>query len=154
MKFVVGDITQLKSRALYKAIDREAPISLNQFPDVRSEFKFWFDNATLLNKRSISEYRATYYVSVYSDASDTGIGTHIPALGVRSHRNLEPEEEELSSTWRELTAICYGLQSFEGLLSGKSINWFTDNYAASLIVPKGSRKKTLTGPCSKDFQAL
>ena len=59
---------------------------------------------------------------------------------MRSHRNLEPNEKELSSTWRELTTISSGLQSVEGFLSGKSINWFTDNYGASLIVFKGGCK--------------
>ena len=97
----MGDIIQPKSRALYKDIDSrdswEAPISLKQFPDVRSEFEFWLDNATFLNKRSILEYRAAY-VNVYLHASDTGIGIQIPALGMRSHHNLEPDEEELSST--------------------------------------------------------
>ena len=138
MKFVMGDINQLKSRTLYTAIDsKEAPISSKQFPGVRSELEFWLGNATLLNKRCISEYISTY-VNVYSDASDTRIGTR----DVRSHRNLEPNEKELSSTWRELTAISSGHQSVEGFLSGKSINWFTNNYAASLIVSKGSCKIT------------
>ena len=79
------------------------------------------------------------YVNVYLNANDTGTGTD----GVRSHRNLEPNEKELSSTWRKLTTISSGLQSVEGFLSGKSINWFTNNYGASLIVSKGGCKKHL-----------
>eukprot|EP00111_Clytia_hemisphaerica_P009430 TCONS_00027673-protein len=146
MKFVLGDITQLKSRYLYEAIDSEvawdAPISLKKFPQAIRELEFWLGNLRRLNHRFISEHRATF-VNVYSDASDFGIGSHIPALGAESHRNLDPKEQGLSSTWRELSAILYSLRSFKQLLTRQSINWFTDNFAASLIVSKGSRKKHL-----------
>ena len=62
MKFVIGDISQLKSWTLYTAIDNidslEAPISLKQFPGVRSKLELkkpnWLGNATLLNERSDS----------------------------------------------------------------------------------------------------
>ena len=146
MKFVLRDISQLKSRYLYQAIDSETvwdkPFPLKKFPNVKSELEFWLGNLRRLNRRSISEYRASF-VNVYSDASDLGIGSHIPAMGAESHRNLEPREMGLSSTWRELSAILYSIRSFKELLSSKSINWFTDNFAASLIVSKGSRKNHL-----------
>ena len=83
------------------------------------------------------------FVKVYLDANDTGTGTH----GVGSHRNLEPNKKELSSTWRELTTISSGLQSVEGFLSGKSIIGSQIIMELPLFYPKVV-VKTLTGPCS------
>ena len=83
------------------------------------------------------------YVKVYLDTNDTGTGTH----GVGSHRNLEPNEKELSSTWRELTTISSGLQLVEGFLSGKSIIGSQIIMELPLLYPKVV-VKTLTGPCS------
>ena len=62
MKFVLGDITQLKSRYLYEAIDSkatwDAPIFLSNFPQAKSELEFWLGNVRRLNRRFISEHRA------------------------------------------------------------------------------------------------
>ena len=52
-------------------------------------------------------------------------------------------EEIKSPTWRELTAIKFGILSFLPLISSKSLYWFSDNQAAVHIVTNGSRKKHL-----------
>ena len=46
-----------------------------------------------------------------------------------------------SSTWRELSAIEFSLQSFAPVLKGSHVKWFTDNQAAARIV--GSMKLEL-----------
>lgn len=146
MKFVMGEITQLKTRALYNAIENriswDTQYSTDNIPDVINEINFWKENAISLNHRKIND-NSVSPINVYSDASQTGIGICIPVLEAQSHRNLERDEVGLSSTWRELTAILYGIDSFKNTLKGKSINWFTDNWAASIIVRKGSNKNHL-----------
>jgi len=143
MKFVMSEITQLKTRALYEFIEKrvawDAKISVKNMSKAIKEIIFWEENATNLNFRKISEHHASS-INVYSDASNSGLGICIPLFEAQSHRNLSIEEQELSSTWRELMAILYGLNSFKHILSGKVVNWFTDNYAASIIVKKGSSK--------------
>ena len=55
-------------------------------------------------------------------------------------RNIFSAEQQLkSSTWRELFAICFSLDSFQQFLSKQCVMWNTDNSAASLIVKHGSK---------------
>ena len=48
-------------------------------------------------------------------------------------------EETKSSTWRELQAIKYSLDS----MKKKHVKWYTDNYASSIIAKSGSNKREL-----------
>ena len=52
-------------------------------------------------------------------------------------------EETKSSTWRELQAIKYSLDSMKNLLRNKHVKWYTDNYASSIIAKSGSNKRGL-----------
>ena len=48
-----------------------------------------------------------------------------------------------SSTWRELCASEFSMQSFAPVLKGSHVKWFTDNQAACRIVEVGSMKLEL-----------
>ena len=52
-------------------------------------------------------------------------------------------EETKSSTWRELEAIRYSLDSMKNLLRSKHVKWHTDNYASSIIAKSGINKREL-----------
>ena len=56
---------------------------------------------------------------------------------------FESREVIKSSTWRELEAIRFGLESFNNKLSNKSVLWMTDNRAAMYVSSSGSRKLDL-----------
>ena len=43
------------------------------------------------------------------------------------HRLWEPSERSKSSTWRELAAIDFSLESFAPILEGSLVKWFTDS---------------------------
>ena len=58
-------------------------------------------------------------------------------------KNFTSLESQKSSTWRELTAISFGIQSLKIFLIGKSVLWKTDNFACSIIVKSGSTKEHL-----------
>ena len=56
------------------------------------------------------------------------------------HRLWEPSECSKSSTWRELAAIDFPLESFAPVLEGFLVKWFTDSQSAAKIVEVGSMK--------------
>ena len=55
-----------------------------------------------------------------------------------SFQNFSAYEIKQNSTWRELFATQFSLQSFPTKISNKSVCWETDNYAASLTVASES----------------
>ena len=54
--------------------------------------------------------------------------------------NFDFIEETKSSTWRELEAIRYSLDSMKNLLRNKHVKLHTDNYGSSIIAKSGSNK--------------
>ena len=47
------------------------------------------------------------------------------------HKLWEPSECSKSSTWRELAAIDFSLESFAPILKGSLVKWFTDSQTAA-----------------------
>ena len=80
-----------------------------------------------------------------SDASNAACGANLKLLGkpYSAHKHFSPQEKRQSSTWRELHAILFSVQSFSPLLQGKTIFWETDNQAVPIIARKGSGKQHL-----------
>ena len=58
-------------------------------------------------------------------------------------KNFNFIEETKRSTWRELEAIRYSLDSMKNLLRNKHVTWHTDNYASSIMAKSGSNKREL-----------
>ena len=50
------------------------------------------------------------------------------------HRLWYQSETSNSSTWRELEAIDFAIESFVPILEGTRVKWFTDNEASAKIV--------------------
>lgn len=145
-QFVLGDITSLKTRYLYKTIEDctswDAKIDIIEFPNSYAEIKFWKDNLVRLNQREFCEFEGNSF-HVASDASSFGLGAVTQETNLKTHKNLNEIEKTLSSTWRELQAIVYGIRSFKEFLRNRHVSWSTDNYAATIIVKKGSNKDHL-----------
>ena len=59
------------------------------------------------------------------------------------YKTWKPHESSKSSTWRELTAIHYGLCSFLLILRDKSVFWFSDNQSVVHIAQFWSQKTYL-----------
>ena len=73
---------------------------------------------------------ASNYV-IYSDASATGCGAHMDLNGAQiCHKQWKEEECKKSSTWGELSAIEFALESFLPIVQGSYIKWLSDNQAA------------------------
>ena len=147
-KIILGNITQLRTRHLYRFIDScwswDKKISVRHRQPLLEEIVFWRTNFCELNVRRLNDYSVPTLI-VSSDASSTGLAA-LFQLGERefiSYKNLSQSEAPQSSTFRELLAILYGLASFKQLFQHRYIVWYTDNWAATLIVTKGSNKEAL-----------
>ena len=106
------------------------------------ESHFWKKNIKSLNCKKLFVQPVPSIVS-YSDASDTGCGSLLSVDNTICHKTWKPHESSKSCTWRELTAIHYGLCSFLPILRNKSVFWFSDNQPAVHIAQFGSQKTYL-----------
>jgi len=146
-KFVLGGIVQLKTRNLYKCIEYQqrwdSRVNLKPFDKVIQEIHFWKDNLYNLNLKYLKPYSIPKLI-VSSDASNLGIAAFVKINGSYQlcFKNLTTLETTFSSTWRELYAIKYALESFS-MIKNEHILWQTDNFAASLICKNGSSKPDL-----------
>ena len=107
-----------------------------------------------MNLESIVDcpFRPSKYV-VYSDASATGCGAHLNVNGEQVfHKQWDVHECDMSSTWRELTAIVFAQESFLPRLKGSYIKWFSDSQNACRIIQVGSMRKDLHVIALKIFQ--
>ena len=91
------------------------------------ELYFWKNNLTSIKVRDcflIDKPRCF----AYSDASATGCGLVITINeDYVCYRLWEPSERSKSSTWRELAAIEFSLESFAQVLEGSLVKLFTDS---------------------------
>lgn len=140
---VFGNISRYCSISVAAAQDWDSKFTLDQYC-VR-EIEFWETNLDRLSLKSIidSPFRPSKYV-VYSDASATQCGVHLNVNGEQiCHKQWDVHECGMSSTWRELTAIVFTLESFLPLLKGSYIKWFSDSQNACRIIQVGSMRKGL-----------
>ena len=138
MSLAMGPVVCLWTRAMYRDICSapcwDQPICY----DSRSEVLFWkqnFDNSGY----PIWARSPKIEVLSYSDANRLGWG------GFPVHINGKPaveswseEESGRSSTFRELRAIRYVLESYSDDLRGKEVCHRTDNRNAEIILSVGS----------------
>ena len=90
----------------------------------------------------------------FSDASAYGCGAVI-SLDSRNvcHRLWDSSEAFKSSTWRELAAIDFAIDSFISVLESSHVKWYTDNQAAAEIFDVGNMKPDLYKLAVKIFGA-
>ena len=74
------------------------------------EIIFWKNNIKIINKRFIKEYKMRSLL-VYSDASNSGL----------CYKSFSDQEKSQSSTWRELQATRFSLNSSKYKIENKTI---------------------------------
>ena len=81
------------------------------------EILFWKFNMRKLNNKSLYRHE-TPHLFIYSDASNTGLALVYKENGKLNmcKKNFNFIEETESSTWKELEAIRYSLDSMKNLL--------------------------------------
>ena len=104
-KFVLGDITQLKTRFIYQCIESrvswDKKFNINNYNKMVEEILFWKFNITKLNKKSLYRYEISH-LFIYSDANNTGLASVYKENGKSNmcQKNFNFIEETESSTWR------------------------------------------------------
>ena len=147
---VIGHIGALFSRSMNKfiaeasSLDDTKPICCR----VLEELRFWSQNIESLNFKALDRRPsppAELTIKINSDASSVASGAILKQgkLLLSAHKNLSAFEASLSSTWRELDAIRFALDSFKPHLVDTVVVWATDNDPAVKIMNKGSRKPHL-----------
>ncbi len=144
---VIGPVAGLFTREMYHFIgtcptwDKRVKIPSG----VYEEIGFWQENLPSLNLKHLGELLGPVCASINSDASNFACGAimKIDDDIYTSHKNFDVSEVEQSSTWRELEAVHYALESFAPRLTGRSVGWETDNQAVPVISEKGSNKPHL-----------
>ena len=114
------------------------------YQEAVKEIIFWKNNIKIINKRFIKEYKIPSLL-VYSDASNSGLASVYKQKGKPNvcYKSFSDQEKSESSTWTELEAIRFSLSSCKYKFENKTIFWYTDNYACSVITRKGSNRTKL-----------
>ena len=137
MGIAIGPLTRLFTRQMYKLIENRLTwYSANELDDLtKSELHFWDKNLKASNGFRIKKGYETTKV-VYSDASESGYGGYIlQKLGnVMARGTFHTNEKHTSSTYRELLAVKYVLQSFGELLKHEFVQWYSDNMNTHRII--------------------
>ena len=104
--------------AIESRVSWDLEMDLSDFHLVQQELKFWKDNVTYLNCKKLFVSSLPSIIS-FSNASETVCVSLLSKDGVISHRTWLPVECCRNSTWREMTAVHYGLNSFLPFLKSK-----------------------------------
>ena len=139
---VMGNVCKLMTKHMYKAIESrlswESSLNIYLIPGVLDEFRFWQKSIITKPERPLFNSSLQSF-NIYSDASQVACAAYIKnESNFMCHRNWTVEESVKSSTWRELQAVLFALQSFLSKLSGFSVRWFTDSQNCARIVESGS----------------
>lgn len=147
MTIALGPIARLFTRQMYYMIARRESwrdvITLSE--PVAQELKFWLNHVDAFSGYAIQrKFSAT--AIVYSDASVSGFGGFSAMVGEHVCVGHWSEfEAAQSSTFRELKAIQFILQSFSMILAHHKVKWFSDSKNSCTIVNVGSPKPPLQG---------
>ena len=120
---VIGNLTRMMTRHCAMSI-ASAPTWDDVFhldDYFKREIYFWRDNLKNLNEKNCFLYN-TPSSFAYSDASDTGCGSLMTMNEtILCHKMWLPHEKAKSSTWRELAAIEFAIQSFKDVLKASHV---------------------------------
>ena len=146
MSLAFGSISRLFTRQMYYFIENRK--SWNELVDiprqVKEELQFWDECLYENNGFRIKSNHLTTKIS-YSDASAFGYGGFIVDRleKIISQGAFTQSEMATSSTYRELLAVKYILQSVGFLIRNQSVQWNSDNLNATKIIDVGSSKSYL-----------
>lgn len=131
----------------------DGPIDLND--GVLHELKFWIDNIDTLPFRTLAPIDRTPDRIAFTDASSfAGAAVTLESVNKVVHCMFSEQEIRESSTFRELKAVQFAIESLKATLSGKFVTLYTDNQNVVRIVSVGSMKNKLTKYCSFHFQIV
>ena len=150
-RLATGPIVSVLTRSLYAAISScsswSAWIKIDDLAFF--ELDWWEKNLRNTSKFPISAALTTFTTEhkVASDASDIGHYVYLTGKVPRmlAGRAFTQEEQEQSSTWRELKAFhdCWTNPKNLSEFANKHVAHYTDNKSMVFIIEKGSRNRKL-----------
>ena len=155
MHLALGQIVRFFTRRIYQQIEGRQSWSRTETiaPGTREELQFWSQGLETMNGCSFKPQNTTTTM-IFTDASSTGYGGYtVQQLGeLICAGTFTNDEVETSSTFRELLAVKYVLQSYGDLLKNQNIQLNSDNMAATRILVVGSSKPHLQNLALDIFQ--
>ena len=146
-ELTTGTTVRLMTRFSYKVVQSTASwnscIQLDE--SSLQELNFWQQNISSHNKQRIWRNNQIPSQIVYSDTSNSACGAILQIDGIKKtfHRNWSESEQQQSSSWRELRAVCYAVEAFKPDLQSHTVCWFTDNQSIVSIISNGSKVQNL-----------
>ena len=153
MNLVLQDKAIFYSRFLQHMVNQREILNLSW--DSKLDLsKFSFNNEALadldflrlnfesLNFRSFLMPPNRDYIRIFGDASNKGLGGFLELDGQKFPfvKSLTAEEKKKSSTFRELLAINFAVESFQQLIQKKNLLYVTDSQTTEVIMRKGSMR--------------
>ena len=156
MSPVLGNVTRIMTRNIYTVIEQRSGwdtwLTIKGCPGVNTELQFWEQSLGGLNSRSL-HIESEPEIIAFSDASSVAGAAFTMHYGKQvAHRMWDSNEQQKSSTWRELEALAFGLEAFTTFAKGKTIKWFTDCQNVERITQVGSKKPELQEIALRIFQ--
>ena len=144
MELALGPVVRLRTRALYAVLNSVHSLSCKVAltREAVEELNSWRDNFFRLCGKPVWRPSLKIELLSYSDASNVGWAGFIVQFGTHIARgNWLGSEALCSSSFREIRAIRFVLQSFSGFLAGKECKHRSDNQSVCSILSVGSSKK-------------
>ena len=145
LSLAVGPIARIFTRQMHYAIHaRPSWDATFVFSDpLIQELKFWLQNIRAFEGFPLKPTFCADSV-LFTDASEFAFGVYVATLDGVPASGMFPESDlHTSSTFRELEAVLYVLQSYAEKLANQSVKIFVDNQSASRILTIGSPKPHL-----------
>ena len=146
MELALGPVVRLRTRALYAVLNSVHSLSCKVAltREAVEELNFWRDNFFRLCGKPIWRPSPKIELLSYSDAGNVGWAGNIVQFGTHIVRgNWLGSEALCSSSFREVRAIRFVLQSFSCLLAGKECEHGSDNQSVCSILSVGSSEPHL-----------
>ena len=115
------------------------------------ELYFWKNNLNSIKVRDCFSL-ISHSASLTPMPALQGVLQLLHLMRIVCHKLWEPAECSKSSTWRELAAIVFALESFAPILEGSLVKWFTDSQTTARIIEVGGMKLDLHRLAIKIFQ--
>ena len=145
LSLAVGPIARIFTRQMHYAIHtRPSWDATFVFSDpLMQELRFWLQNIRAFEGFPLKPTFCADSV-LFTDASEFAFGGYVATLGGVPASGMFPESDlHTSSTFREIKAVLYVLQSYAEKLANQSVKIFVDNHGASRILAIGSPKPHL-----------
>ena len=146
MELALGPVVHLHTWALYAVLNSVHSLSCKVAltREAVEELNFWRDNFFHLCGKPIWRPSPKIELLSYSDGSNVDWAGFVVQFGTHIARgNCLGSEALCSSSFREIHAIRFVLQSFSSLLAGKECKHRSDNQSVCSILSVGSSKPHL-----------